>query len=138
MHATNFWATDACKVLGKSQMHTTYIPDARNPFNQFTFGLHLLLTPMTLRLATPKTVTRILNYATFTLPTLYSRVWPFHHHSLSNSSNVSGHHLAGSNKLGPSCWSSLVSFVASFSSVRFCHPCHFKLSSYSRLLVALI
>jgi len=45
-----------------------------------------------------------------------------HHPSLSNSGNVSGHHLAGSNKT--SCWSSFVRFVASFSSVQFCHPCH--------------
>jgi len=51
-----------------------------------------------------------------------------HHPQLSNSGNVSGHHLAGRNKTG--CWSSLFSFVASFSSVQFCHPCH--LSSYSR------
>jgi len=53
-----------------------------------------------------------------------------HHPPLSNSGNVSGHHLAGSNKTG--CWSSFVSFVASFSSVQSCHPCH--LSSYSRWL----
>jgi len=41
---------------------------------KFTFGLHLLLTPGGMTLATSKT--RILNKATFTLPTLYSRVWP--------------------------------------------------------------
>jgi len=36
MYATNFWATDACKVWGKSRMRTTYIPDTRNSFlNQF-------------------------------------------------------------------------------------------------------
>jgi len=57
-----------------------------------------------------------------------------HHPPLSNSGNVSGHHLAGSNKTG--CWSSFVSFVASFSSVQFCHFCH--LSSYSRWLCPLI
>jgi len=57
-----------------------------------------------------------------------------HHSPLSNSGNVSGHHLAGSNKTG--CWSSVVSFVASFSSVQFYHPCH--LSSYTRLLYPLI
>ena len=51
-----------------------------------------------------------------------------HHPPFSNPGNVSGQHLAGSNKTG--CWSSFVSFVASFSSVQFCHPCH--LSSYSR------
>ena len=45
-----------------------------------------------------------------------------HHPPLSKSGNVSGHHLAGSNETG--CWSSFVSFVASFSSVQFCHPCH--------------
>jgi len=54
-----------------------------------------------------------------------------HHPPLSNSGNVSGHHLAGSNMIG--CF---VSFVASFSSVQFCHPCH--LSSYSRWLCPLI
>jgi len=57
-----------------------------------------------------------------------------HHPPLSNSGNVSGHNLAGSNKTG--CWSSFVNFVASFLSVQFCHPCH--LSSYSRLLCPLI
>jgi len=57
-----------------------------------------------------------------------------HHPPLSNSGNVSGHHLAGSNKTG--CWSSVVSFVVSFSSVQFCHPCH--LSAYSRWLCPLI
>jgi len=57
-----------------------------------------------------------------------------HHPPLSNSGNVSGQHLAGSNKTG--CWLSCVSFVASFSSVQFGHPCH--LSSYSRLLCPLI
>jgi len=57
-----------------------------------------------------------------------------HHPPLSNSGNVSGHHLAVSNKT--SCWSSSVSFVANFSSVQFCHPCH--LSSYSRWLCPLI
>jgi len=31
MHATDFWATDARKVWGKSRMHAIYIPDARNP-----------------------------------------------------------------------------------------------------------
>ena len=55
-------------------------------------------------------------------------------HHPSNSDNLSGHYLAGCNKTG--CWSSCVSFVASFSSVQFCHPCH--LSSYSRLLCPLI
>ena len=30
---TDFWATDARKVWGKSWMRATYIPDARNPFN---------------------------------------------------------------------------------------------------------
>jgi len=34
MHATDFWAADARKVLGKSRMRATYIPDARNPFNR--------------------------------------------------------------------------------------------------------
>jgi len=57
-----------------------------------------------------------------------------HHTPLPNSGNVSGHHLAGSNKTG--CWSTFVNFVASFSSVQFCHPCH--LSSYSRWLCPLI
>jgi len=57
-----------------------------------------------------------------------------HHPPLLNSGNVSGHHLAGSNKT--SCWSSFVSFVASFPSVQFCHPCH--LSTYSRWLFSLI
>ena len=57
-----------------------------------------------------------------------------HHPPLSNSGNMSGHHLAGSNKTG--CWSSFISFVTSFSSVQFCHPCH--LSSYSRWLCPLI
>jgi len=33
MHATDFWATDARKVLGQFRMRATYIPDARNPFN---------------------------------------------------------------------------------------------------------
>jgi len=33
MHATDFWATDARKVWGKSRMRATYIPDTRNPFN---------------------------------------------------------------------------------------------------------
>ena len=31
MHATNLWATHARKVWGKSQMRTSYIPDARYP-----------------------------------------------------------------------------------------------------------
>jgi len=53
-----------------------------------------------------------------------------HHPSLSNSGNVSGHHLADG------FWSSFVRFVASFSSVQFCHPCH--LSSYSHWLCPLI
>ena len=57
-----------------------------------------------------------------------------HHPPLSNSGNVSDHHLTGSNKTG--CWSSFVSFVASFSSVQFCHPWH--LSSYSYWLGPLI
>jgi len=35
-----------------------------------------------------------------------------HHPPPSNSGNVSGYHLAASNKTG--CWSSVVSFVASF------------------------
>jgi len=56
-----------------------------------------------------------------------------HHPSPSNFGNVSGHHLAGRNKSG--CWLSFVSFVASFSSVQFCHPCH--LSSYSQWLCKL-
>ena len=56
------------------------------------------------------------------------------HPSLSNSGNVSSHLLAGSNKA--SCWSSFVRFVASFSSVQFCHPCH--LSSYSCWLCPLM
>ena len=33
MCATDIWATDACKVWGKSRMRATYIPDARNPSN---------------------------------------------------------------------------------------------------------
>jgi len=33
IHATDFWATDTNKVWGKSQIHATYIPDARNPFD---------------------------------------------------------------------------------------------------------
>jgi len=49
----------------------------------------------------------------------------YHHPPLSNSGNVSGHNLAGSNKT--CCWSSFVSFVASFSSVQFCHPCYLSL-----------
>ena len=53
---------------------------------------------------------------------------------LLNSGNVSGHHLACSNKTV--CWSSFVSFVASFLSVQFCYPCH--LSLYSRWLSFLI
>ena len=53
-----------------------------------------------------------------------------HHPSLSNSGNVSGHHLADG------FWSSFVRFVASFSSVQICHPCH--LSSYFRWLCPLI
>jgi len=57
-----------------------------------------------------------------------------HYPSLSNSGDMSGHHLAGSNETD--CWSSFVSFVASFSSVQFCHPCH--LSPYSRWLCFLI
>jgi len=36
MLAADFWVTEARKVRGKSQMHATYIPDARNPFNQAT------------------------------------------------------------------------------------------------------
>jgi len=48
-----------------------------------------------------------------------------HHPPLSNSGNVSGHHLTGSNKTR--CWSSFVSFVAIFSSVQCCHPCHLSL-----------
>jgi len=47
-----------------------------------------------------------------------------HHPSFSNSGNVSGHHLASSNKT--SCWSSFVNFVASFSSIQLCYPCYFK------------
>jgi len=39
MHATDFWATDARKVWGKSWMHVSYIPDARNPFNLFGHNL---------------------------------------------------------------------------------------------------
>ena len=35
MHATDFWATDARKVWGKSRMRATYIPDARNPSNHY-------------------------------------------------------------------------------------------------------
>jgi len=58
-----------------------------------------------------------------------------HYPPLSNSGNVSGHYLAGSNKT--CCWSSFVSFVASFSSVQFCHPCHLS-SSYSCWLCPLI
>jgi len=58
----------------------------------------------------------------------------YHQPSLSNSGNLSGHHLAGGNKT--SYWSSFVSFDASFSSGKFCHPCH--LSSYSRWLCPLI
>jgi len=57
-----------------------------------------------------------------------------HHPSPSNSGNVPGHHLAGGNETG--CWLSFVSFVASFSPVQFCHPCH--LFSYSRWLCPLI
>jgi len=56
------------------------------------------------------------------------------HPSLSNAGNVSGHHLAGSNK--PGCWPSFISFVVSFSSVQICHPCHFP--SYSRWVCILI
>jgi len=41
-----------------------------------------------------------------------------YHLALSNSGNVSGHHLAGSNKIGwasfVSCWASFVSLVANF------------------------
>jgi len=33
IHATDFWVTDARKVWGKSQMCTTYIPDAGDPSN---------------------------------------------------------------------------------------------------------
>ena len=33
MHAIDLWATDTHKVWGKSRMHATYIPDARNPVN---------------------------------------------------------------------------------------------------------
>jgi len=33
MHATDFWATDARKVWGKSRVRAAYIPDARNPSN---------------------------------------------------------------------------------------------------------
>jgi len=33
MCATDIWATDACKVWGKSRMRANYIPDARNPIN---------------------------------------------------------------------------------------------------------
>ena len=55
----------------------------------------------------------------------FTRVCGFcHHPSLSNSGNVSGHHLADSNKNG--CLSSFVSFVASFLSVHFCHHCQFS------------
>jgi len=57
-----------------------------------------------------------------------------HHPPLSNSDNVSGHHLTSNNKTG--CWSFLISFVARLSSVQFCHPCHF--SSCSRWLCPLI
>jgi len=90
------------------------------------FGLHSPLTPLTLVTFT----TRILNEATATC--LYStRVCDFRHYpSFSNSEKVSGPHLACSNKTG--CWSSFVTFVASFSSVQFCHPCH--LSSFFRWL----
>jgi len=96
----------------------------------FTFGLHLLPTPT---LATFKT----LGFSTkLHLHCLHlTRFCGLcHHPPLSNSGNVSGHHLAGSNKTG--CWSSFVSFVASCSSVQFCHPCH--LSTYSRCLCLLI
>jgi len=34
MHATDFWATDARKVWGKSRMRATYILDACNPSNR--------------------------------------------------------------------------------------------------------
>ena len=64
----------------------------------------------------------------------FTRVCSLCHSSLSNSGNVSGHHLAGGNQT--SYWSSFVSFVASFSLVQFCHPYH--LSSYSRWLCPLI
>jgi len=57
-----------------------------------------------------------------------------HRPALSNSGNLSGHHLAGSNKAG-FCLS-FVSLVACSSSVQICHPCH--LSSYSHWLCPLI
>jgi len=34
LHPTDFWATDARKVWGKSWMRVTCILDARNPFNR--------------------------------------------------------------------------------------------------------
>jgi len=33
MCAMDIWATNACKVWGKSRMRATYIPDARNPIH---------------------------------------------------------------------------------------------------------
>jgi len=47
IHATDFWATDTRKVWGKSRMHATYIPDARNPFNlAYTADLCTALAPL--------------------------------------------------------------------------------------------
>jgi len=70
----------------------------------FTFGLRLPFIPMTL--VTYKT--KILYEATVKMLSLCSRFNDglCHHPSLSNSGNVSGHYLAGSNKT--SCWSSFV------------------------------
>jgi len=104
--------------------HSVYCLDTRTSLTLATFG-HLLL--LKLGFSTK------LHLHCLHLTCLYGLC---HHPPLSNSGNVSGHHLAGSlsNKTG--CWSSFVSFVANFSSVQFCHPCH--LSSYSRWLCPLI
>jgi len=109
------------------QSFTCLLPKGKS----FTFGLHLLPTPrwhlLLLKLGFSTKLPLLCLHLTRSCGLC-------HHPPLSNSSNVSGYHLAGSNKTG--CWSSFVSFVASFSSVRFCHSCH--LSSCSRWLCPLI
>jgi len=104
-------------------MPSSLLPLGIYAVQSFTFGLHSLLTPMTL--VTFKT--RILYEATVTTPTFYSHLWPLpppFTFKFWQRVMPPPWRLAGSNKTAAGCWSSFVSFVASFSSVQFCHPCH--------------
>ena len=95
-------------------------------FWSFTFGLHLLPTPESSECLSHLLLLKLGFSTKVHLHCLHlTRLCGIcHHPPLSNSGNVSGHHLAGSDKTG--CWSFFVSFVASFSSVQFCHLCHFN------------